>query len=232
MLALIPARGGSKGLPGKNLRLLGGRPLIAHSITAALDAATITRVVVSTDSPDIAAAALAAGAEVPFLRAAELATDTASSLDVCLHAADLLSTPDAPVDALVLLQPTSPLRSPADIDAAVALFRARAAHAVISVTEDPHPIAWTRVLAPDGRLLPHPAFAAVPPGRRQDHPPTFHPNGALYVIAVPFLRAHRRLDSERTFGFPMPPERSVDIDTALDLAFAEALLAARTQGPA
>lgn len=230
MLALIPARGGSKGLVGKNLRPLGGRPLIAHTIRAALEARAITRVVVSTDAPEIAAAARRAGAEVPFMRPAALATDTASSLDVCLDACDALATPERPIDALALLQPTSPLRTAADIDAAVALFVARRANAVIAVTPDPHPIAWTRVLGPDGLLAPHPAFAGVPSGRRQDHPPTFHPNGAIYVISVPFLRAHRALESDRTYGYPMPPERSVDIDTALDLAVAEALLAALGQG--
>ena len=225
MLAIIPARAGSKGLPGKNLALLGDRPLVAHTIAAARGAARIDRVVVSTDSRAIADAATAAGAEVPFLRAASLSTDTASTADVCLDTCRRLAADGENIDAFTLLQPTSPLRSPADIDGAIALFEARSADAVIAVVENEHPVEWTRLVGEHGQLLPHPAFADLAARPRQDHPRTVRPNGAVYVVRTALLQLHGRFELDRTFAYEMPRHRSIDIDTADDLLIAEALLA-------
>lgn len=221
MLALIPARGGSKGFPGKNIAELAGRPLIAHTIAAAKAADSVHRVVVSTDDEQIGAAARAAGAELPFVRPPELATDEASTADVIRHAAEAEGL--GPEDSLVLLQPTSPLRTAGDIDEAVALFEARHADAVISVTAHEHPLAWAQLLNEDGLLLPHPSLAAE--GRRQDLTVTYRPNGAIYVIRLKNFLRYGQIRGPRTYGYAMPAERSVDVDTPFDLRLAACLLA-------
>ena len=178
MLALIPARGGSKGLPGKNIKLLAGVPLIAWSIRAAQAARTITRIVVTTDDPAIAAVALEHGAEVPCLRPAELAGDDSPAWAAYLHMADELERRgSAAVEAFTILQPTSPLRTAGDIDAAVELFRARQAQAVISVSATPHPASWLRRIDSDGVLRPF-LDGPLANANRQQCPPTFMPNGA------------------------------------------------------
>ncbi len=220
MLALIPARGGSKGFPRKNVATLAGRPLIAHTIEAAKAAASVDRVVVSTDDEEIGAAARAAGAELPFTRPAALATDEAATADVIRHAVRALGLGDD--DAFVLLQPTSPLRTAQDIDEAIALFQDRDADAVISVTAHEHPLAWAQLLNEDGLLLPHPSLAAE--GRRQDLTVTYRPNGAIYVIRLANFLRHGQIRGPRTYGYAMPPERSVDIDTPFDLRLAACLL--------
>lgn len=220
VLAIIPARGGSKGLPRKNVLPLGGLPLIAWTVRAALCAPGVARTVVSTDDEEIADAARQAGAEVPFRRPAELASDTATAADVVAHVLESLGW-QGPV---VLLQPTSPFRTAGDIEAAHALWQASNAPSCVSVraaAESP----WLMFgMQNDGhlqRLLPEPAGGL----RRQDLPRAFTLNGALY-----FLRAARFLDDRQflhpqSVGYEMAPDRSVDIDTAADMAEAEALLA-------
>lgn len=218
-LALIPARAGSKGLPGKNLRELQGQPLIAHSVRHALDAG-VDRVVVSTEDGAIADAARLAGAEVPFVRPAPLASDEASSLDVILHAADTLSL--GPECVLVLLQPTSPLRTGADIRACVDLHE-RSGRSVVSVTEHGKPLAWLYELGAEGALTPaFPELGEV--ARRQDARAMYYPNGAVYVWTVERIRAERTSLPADTLGYVMPAERSVDIDTLMDWRLVEALL--------
>ncbi|BAS28215.1 acylneuraminate cytidylyltransferase family protein [Limnochorda pilosa] len=220
-LGLIPARAGSKGIPGKNLRLLGGVPLIVRTIEVALEA-QLDQVVVSTDGPDIAEVSKRAGARVPFLRPAELATDDAATVDVVRHALMWLRQREATEpETVVLLQPTSPLRTAEHIREALELFSRGHGRTVVSVTPTDHPPHWTYTLSAEGTLLP------VVPGnwaaRRQDLPPTFRLNGAIYVFPAAKAEGDRLWD-ERSLAYVMPPEASVDIDTELDWQLAEILL--------
>lgn len=219
ILGLIPARGGSKGIPRKNIRPIAGKPLIAWTIEVALAANTIDRVVVTTDDPEIAAVATAYGADVPFLRPAELACDETPGIDPVLHALDLLPG----FNAVVLLQPTSPLRTAGDIDAAMALADAGTGANVVSVTEAKH-AAWTFPMNTAGILEIGEIDRAT---RRQDLPVRFSLNGAIYVAPVACLREHRGFLVPGTLGYAMPAERSVDIDAPIDWRLAELLLAGR-----
>ena len=225
MLAIIPARGGSKGLPGKNIANLGGKPMIAWTIEAARDATFVTRVIVSTDDREIARVARAHGAEVPFLRPAELATDTARAVDAFIYTVNRMEKQDRlRADAICVLQPTSPLRSSGDVDAAITLFHEQRADSVISVTESAHPITWTRRVGPEGHLLELPELEHDPTDNRQAYETTVQLNGAVVVFDYPFLQAGRSYYSEKTYAYVMPANRSVDVDTALDLAFCEFLV--------
>lgn len=218
-LGLIPARGGSKGIPRKNVLPIAGRPLIAWTIAAARAASAIDRVVVTTDDAEIAAVAAEHGAEVPFLRPAELARDETPGIDPVLHALDMLPG----VDTLVLLQPTSPLRTADDIDAAAALSAAHDGATVVGVTAAAH-AGWTFAMDAGGVLDIGTAGIAA---RRQDMVPQFTLNGAIYVSAVDRLRAMHSFLTPGTVGYPMPLERSVDIDTTFDWRVAEMLLGDR-----
>jgi len=222
VLAVIAARGGSKGLPGKNLRLVGGRPMVAWSALAATSSALVDRVVISTDDPAIAAAAVAAGAEAPFIRPAELADDEAGIAPVLIHAIDAL---DGAWDYIVLLQATSPLRRGEDIDACVSLCDGTGAPAVIAVTRPPKSPYWSVTLDGEGRM--HRLIEAPPVDRRQALPPTFMPNGAVYVARVEWFRRSLSFVGADTRAYVMPPERSVDVDDELDLLMAEALISQR-----
>lgn len=223
MIVIVPARGGSKGLPGKNVRAFAGEPLIVHTLRAALAAEQVERVVVSTDDDAIIAVARSVpGIEVPFRRPPHLATDDASAVDAYLHVADALGIIDgtAPRDICVLL-PTAPLRLPSDIDAAIALYRATSAEVVFSVTES-KPLAWCQYMNGDGRLVPA-LGAAAGICNRQEFRAAWVPNGSIYVLDVETLRRTRTYFGPATYGYRMPPERSVDIDTEADFVAAEAL---------
>ncbi len=219
VLALVTARGGSVGLPGKNLLQVGGRSLLARAIAAGQGAASVDRVVLSSDNPEIIQAALMAGCEVPFVRPAELAIGEARSIDVVRHALALL--PET-YDLLVLLQPTSPLRLAADIDAAVRLCVARGAPACVSLTPADKPPHWMHALSEHQTLQP-----VLPDhdraSRRQDLPPAYAVNGAVYVARTDWIAEHDSFVGPETVGYVMPRERSIDIDDALDLMLAEAI---------
>lgn len=219
ILALIPARGGSKGLPGKNIRLLAGKPLIAWSIEAALASRYLSRVVVSSEDETILDRARAYGAETPFVRPESLARDDTPGIDVVLHALDALPG----FDWVVLLQPTSPLRTTGDIDASIQRCLESGAPACVSVCEADASPWWMFSLDGDGRMrsfLP----PEQRPARRQDLPALYALNGAVYVARVDWLRQTRSFLTEETVAYVMPPERSVDIDTAFDLRLAECLV--------
>ncbi len=227
IIGVVPARGGSKGLPGKHLRPLAGRPLIAWTFDAARASRMLDRVVLSTDDDAIAQVAREHGVEVPFMRPATLATDDAPMLDVLVHAvSELTAAGDAP-DAVVLLQPTSPLRTAAHIDDAVRLLESSGADAVVSVVPVPHRFNPVSVMRLDGdRLLPVTDGPAVT--RRQDKPLVYARNGPA-VVAV---RTHVLVDGRSLYGrdtraLPMSEPDSVDIDTEWDLAVAELALARR-----
>jgi N-acylneuraminate cytidylyltransferase len=211
VLAVIPARGGSKGVPRKNLRPVGGRPLLAWTIEQARAVAGLDRIVVSSDDAEILEVARAWGAETPFVRPAELAADTTPGIDPVLHAIEALPG----YDYVVLLQPTSPLRRPGDIDACLRQALGRGAPACLSVTAaEPSPY-WMFRMDAAGRLAPVLEDGPLP-ARRQDLPPVFVINGAIYVAATDWLLRHRSFVSPETIGFEMPRDRSLDLDTEED----------------
>lgn len=220
VLAIIPARGGSKGLPGKNIKLLHGKPLLAYTLEAAQRSRYIDRIILSTESEAIAHVAKAMGVDVPFLRPAELATDETPTMDVVVHVMD--SLPEQ-YDILVVLQPTSPLRTTKDIDNCLELLLEKEGNAALSVVEIDHPVEWANVIPEDGRIdnfIP-PAIRFTP---RQNLPKRYRVNGAVFVAKTDYLLAHRNFFHQDCYAYVMPKERSVDIDDQLDFAFAEFLL--------
>jgi CMP-N,N'-diacetyllegionaminic acid synthase len=218
LLVLIPARGGSKGVPRKNIRLLAGIPLIAHTIRAALSANGIERVIVSTDDLEIAGVAAQWGAEVPFIRPAELSTDNTPGIDPVLHA--LQKIPDA--TKILLLQPTSPLRTVADIEGIIAFMAQHRCPSVVSVTATPKHPQWMMRINPSHELTP--LLPQLGADARQHLEPAYVLNGALYLCDRVWLQNQRSFVGPGTLGYLMPPERSVDIDTPLDWLWAETLL--------
>lgn len=221
VLGIIPARGGSKGIKKKNLAPLVGKPLIAYSIESALAANSLHRTIVSTDSEEIAEVCKALGADVPFMRPAVLAQDDTPTLPVIQHALDTLQDT---FDAVMILQPTSPFRSPADIDAAVEMLAANAdADSVISVVKvgDNHPARMK--LIRDGWLV-DPSFAEETEGqRRQDLPEMFLRNGAIYLTRTEVIMKQNSLKGKRSLAYVMPELRSVNIDSEMDLLVAKAV---------
>lgn len=227
MLYLIPARGGSKGVPGKNIRPLGGVPLIGHTIRQALAVAeSPEQVVVSTDSDEIAEIARREGAYLPFMRPAGLATDTASSRDVMLHAADWWTASPGFVEGepLVLLQPTSPFRNPEDISEAVRLFREKRPDMVVSVkaaATNPYYNAYEcdetgvlRISKGDGGIT-----------RRQDAPPVWEFDGSIYVINPESLRRYPSLAAmPEILPLVNSVKHNIDIDSELDFRLAEMII--------
>lgn len=222
-MAIIPARGGSKGIPDKNIRPVAGAPLIAHVIRAAQKSAHITRIVVSTDSDAIAAAAKAEGAEV-VQRPAEISGDTASSESALLHVLQQLDDTEHYRPALlVFLQCTSPLSLPEDIDAAIETLRREGADSALTATPF-HGFIWRT--GSDGGAVGVNHEKQVRP-RRQDRAPEFLENGAIYVMNAAMFREKRHRFFGRTALSLMPAERSLDIDSLEDLAVAERVLTAR-----
>ncbi|MBF0124381.1 MAG: acylneuraminate cytidylyltransferase family protein [Magnetococcales bacterium] len=224
VLAVIPARGGSRGVPRKNVRLLAGRPLIAWSIGAAQACPAIDRLIVSSEDDEIIEVAQQWGCEVPFRRPAALATDHASSIDVLLHALDTLADQQQRYDWLLLLQPTSPLRTDEDIQMALRLCRRDDVAAVVSLVAAAHPPQWSYYLDHDV-LQPVMAGPVIP--RRQDLPQAYTLNGAVFMARVDWLRHNRSFLTAESRGFVMPAERSIDIDSELDFALAELLARSR-----
>ena len=218
LLALIPARGGSKGIPRKNIRSFCGKPLLQWSIDVALAAPSVDRVVVSTDNPEIAEIARAGGAEVPFIRPPELSSDTASGIAPVLHV--LQQLPD--VSDLLLLQPTSPLRRVEDVEEMIALSQKIGSDAMVSVTPSSKHPAWMYALSPEQVMQP---LLDIPDAScRQQLPPAYVLNGALYLASRSLLEQERSFLTINTVGYVMPPERSVDIDTLLDWQWGEFLM--------
>lgn len=221
MIAIIPARGGSKGLPGKNVRPLNGKPLIAYAIEAALKAKNIDRVIISTDDEEIARVAVEYGAELPFMRPAELASDTAMAIDNYIYNIGRLEEEGGkPIDAFVVLQPTSPLRIAEDIDGAIELFEQKKADSVISYCQEAHPVTWHKYLDDEGRFVD--IFDANIKNR-QDNRVSYYPNGAVYVFRTSMIR-ERKYYTDKSYAYVMPRTRSVDIDFIEDFEYAEFLL--------
>ncbi len=218
VLAIIPARGGSRRLPGKNLMPLHGQPMIAWTIRAALEATFVDRVILSSDDEAIMAAAANLGCEVPFRRPDHLATDDATTIDVILHALKAAVKSEAsPPDMVIILQPTSPLRLPEDIDGAVQRCRERRAASCISVTDLPKPKSFYARRTPSDALKTGGVFMTG------DGSEPVLINGAVYAVETEHLLRTGTLYGDSTVTWSMPFERSVDIDTSGDFALAEAL---------
>jgi N-acylneuraminate cytidylyltransferase/CMP-N,N'-diacetyllegionaminic acid synthase len=223
VLALIPARGGSKGLPGKNLRKLCGRPLIEWSIDFALSCNEIDAVVVSTEDEIIAKVARLAGAEVPFLRPLALAEDSSSTIEVVLHALEILEKQSRIFDIILLLEPTSPLREVSDIRNALQRMKHLKASSIVSVVrcETVHP-AFMFSATETGRLVPF--LAASPTGlRRQDVQPLFSLEGSLYISTVETFRKQRSFYHKETIYYEVEKWKSFEIDDMVDFQIIEAI---------
>lgn len=220
VLAVIPARGGSKGVLRKNIRPLAGKPLIAWTIEAARQSRYIDYVAVSSEDIEIIDVARAWGAEIPFVRPASLACDETLGIEPVMHAISELPG----YDYVVLLQPTSPLRVAADIDACLKRCNELGAPSCVSVVEPDHHPFWMFQLDHAGRLEP---LFPDRPARRQDLPPVFALNGAVYVADTKWLKAKKSFLAAGCCGYPMPMARSIDIDTIGDFQHAEQLLEER-----
>jgi len=223
ILALITARGGSKRLPGKNIRMLGGKPLIVWSIDVAKDIPEICDVLVSTDDPEIQMISTEAGASVPWLRPADLATDTAGSDDVALHAMEWYEREKGAIDALLLLQPTSPFRTNETVRKGIELFKRHDRQSVLGVSPvHDHPM-WTFKLEGD-YLVPFIRDHGVRT-RSQDLPSAYVINGSFYLIAPAELRRRRSFWGPTTIPLIMEsPQETLDIDTEWDFRMAEYFL--------
>lgn len=216
-LGLITARGGSKGVPRKNIRLLGDRPLLAYTADSALSARSLSRVVLSTEDEEIAAVGRHYGVDVPFMRPAELAQDSTPTLPVVEHALAMLEASGELYDAVCLLQPTNPLRRAEDIDACVELLASSEADCVISVLPVPHEYhpAWVYLPDAEGRLRLS-TGESQPVTRRQELPPAFHRDGSVYVTRREIITTRHSLYGDNVQGYVINPEYSANIDTEAD----------------
>jgi CMP-N,N'-diacetyllegionaminic acid synthase len=227
VLGIVTARGGSKGVPRKNIRELAGKPLLQWTAEAALEAKLLARVVLTTDDAEMADVGRRVGLDVPFMRPAELALDTTPSLPVIQHVVATLEAAGDRYDATCLLQPTSPLRVPGTIDRCLELLETTGADSVVTVLPvpaeyNPH---WVFFQDATGALVP--ALPDQPVTRRQDLPPAFHREGQVYATRRDVLMTGNSLYGARTIGYPIDPAESVNIDTPDDWRRAEALLGAR-----
>lgn len=223
ILALIPARGGSKRLPRKNVLPFMGKPLISWTIDAALKSKYIDRVVVSTEDNEIADIAQEYGAEVPFIRPKEIATDEATTIDVALHTISTLIKLGHNYDLILLLQPTSPLRSAEDINKIIELLDTSNSDCVISVCEAEHSPLWSNTL-PESKSLSGFLKKEILNKRSQDLDKYYRLNGSMYLCKINRLMAENTFFiKDKSIAYEMTQESSVDIDTHLDFIYAEVI---------
>lgn len=218
VLVVIPARGGSKGVPGKNIKPLNGKPLINYTVDEARKLFNDGQIIVSTDSPDIKACVEDAGLKVPFLRPAELATDTAGTYEVLLHAVDFYEKSGKSAEILVLLQPTSPFRTAGHIKDALELYSPDI-DMVVSVKEtssNPYYVLFEET--EDGYLKKSKEANFT---RRQDCPKVYEYNGAIYIINIASLKQHPLSAFKKVVKYEMDEVTSHDIDTMFDWKLAE-----------
>lgn len=222
-LAIVTARGGSKGLKGKNIKELCGKPLINYTIDAAMKSKYIKRVVVSTDNEDIAKVAKKAGAEIPCMRPEDLATDNASSIDVVLHMINYLKeTENYNPEFIILLQPTSPLRDYKHIDEAIEKLLKTDMDAIVSVCESEVNPYWSNIF--NGEKLEYFIEEGKKITRRQDLPNVYRINGAIYAIKTNVFIEEKTFEPESLTGYIMSSKDSIDIDEALDFKLAEIIM--------
>jgi len=230
VLAVIPARGGSRRVPRKNLRDVAGKPLVAHAVEQVGEASVVDEAVVSTDDPEIRSVARKYGGNVPFERPARLATDTAASVDVVAHALDWFAARDETFDVVAMVQATVPFRTPADVDGAIRALYEADADSVVTVSEFGAPPLWSVAVDDDDLLYPQfqpDVLWADEVPRSQDLPRLLHPNGAVLAVRTAVFAEQRSFYTERTTGYEMPPSRSIDVDNEFDLDLARALAAYR-----
>lgn len=221
MIAIIPARGGSKGLPGKNLRNLNGKPLIAYTIEAALKSKYITRLILSTDDVKIAKIAKQYGAEVPFMRPSHLATDNAKAIDAYKYTCERLEGEEnIEISEFMVLQPTSPFRTAKHIDEAVDLYKNKKADSVIGYCQEHHPIIWHKYITEAGKIE---SIFEGTIRNRQEEKPTYFPNGAIYIFKRKIIEQELYF-TDKSFAYIMNRQDSVDIDSLEDFEYAEFLL--------
>ncbi len=218
ILGIIPARGGSKRLPNKNILEIAGKPLIAHTIESAIQSKFIDKVIVSTDSNEIARISKKYNAEVPFIRPAELSDDKASSIDVIFHCIEHFKSEGCHFDYVVLLQPTSPLRSSDDIDKAFELMSEETS-AVVSVCKSEHPPSWMYTLS-EGRYINKNPDAED----KTERSSFYRLNGAIYISKIDYLDENNGFIGYKTKAYIMPAEKSIDIDTPIDFELCKLLL--------
>jgi CMP-N-acetylneuraminic acid synthetase len=224
MLAIIPARGGSKGIPRKNLALLGGKPLIQHTIEAAQKCHSITRIVLTTDDEEITVLGASLGLDTSYKRPPELAQDDTSMSATLAHCLHWAQEAQGAFKEFILLQPTSPLRTATDIDSAISLFFLSNKNSLVSVNEmSEHPFECVELKHQDWEYL---AINTSGASRRQDYQKKyFYINGAIYITRVDaFKKSGKIVDERSVCFFPMIREHSVDIDETFDLLFAQAIL--------
>jgi CMP-N,N'-diacetyllegionaminic acid synthase len=222
VLGIIPARGGSKGIPGKNIKLVAGKPLIAYSIQSALESHVLDDLVISTDSEEIAICASDLGVPTHVLRPSHLATDDAITIDVIIHEINKYETAhDVTVDILVLLQPTAPLRTGDDIGRAFQLYKQTGAESLVSVYEasSVHPAIMYTLNYEDGRMTPY-LDQGDQVVRRQKFIPVFIRNGAIYIVSRRIIFEQNKLISDQPVAYVMPREKSINIDEPYDLELA------------
>ena len=221
MIAIVPARCGSKGLPGKNIKDLLGKPMIVYTIEEALKSKYITDVIISTDCKEIEEVALKYGAKSHFLRPEFLASDSAKAIDNYIYTTDRLNNEFGyEIEKFVVLQPTSPLRLVEDIDGAIELFTKKNADSVISYTEEHHPIEWHKYISDEGK------FENIFEEKllnRQDMKPSFFPNGAVFVFSCDLIKQNQYY-SDNSYAYIMPRFRSIDVDTLEDFKYIEFLM--------
>jgi N-acylneuraminate cytidylyltransferase len=222
VLAVVPARGGSKGLPRKNVLPLAGKPLLAWTLQAAQASRYLDRTILSSDDDEIIATGQQYGGDAPFKRPTQLAVDTTTTLDVVFHVLEQFPA----FDIVVILQPTSPLRSAADIDAALEHLIDSGARSCVSVTEPDKSPYWCYGVNEQGRLAPL-LDSELASRRRQDLPTAYTLNGAVYAAHVDWLKQQQGFVGTDTVAHVMPRERSLDIDTLLDMQICEAVIAAK-----
>lgn len=222
ILAVIPARGGSKGIPRKNIKQLGGKPLIAWTIEEAQKSKYIDRLILSSEDEEIISVAKSYGCDVPFVRPIALAQDETPGIAPILHA--LQQTPG--YDIVVVLQPTSPLRKVNDIDDSLAFLEQRQAAVCISISEVTKNPYWMFTL--DGNLNLHKILETNNMiARRQDLPKIYAPNGALYISKIEYIKKYNSFYTKDTLGYIMPAERAHDIDIELDFLICNHLLTSK-----
>lgn len=225
IIAIIPARSGSKGLPDKNIKIVCGRPLIDYTIKAAIDSECFETIMVSTDSKRYAEIAMECGADVPFMRSNRTSGDAAGSWDVVR---EILKNYEEKMgiiyDYVALLQPTSPLRSAKDIKAAVRMLDMEHVNSVVSVTETEHPIQWCFPLPTDCSMSEY-AKSPYNNVRRQELKKHYQENGAIYLVSAnKILSNNYNLYKDKCYAYIMPRERSIDIDSKMDLIVLEAII--------
>ncbi len=218
MIAIVPARCGSKGLPGKNIKDLLGKPMIAYTIEEALKSKYITEVIISTDCKEIEEVAVRYGAKSPFLRPEYLASDSAKAIDNYIYTIDRLNKEfNYDIKNFIVLQPTSPLRTVEDIDGAIELFKGKNADSVVSYTEEHHPIEWHKYVTEDGK------FENIFEEKllnRQEIKKSYFPNGAVFVFDYELIKQGKYY-SDNSYAYIMPRFRSIDVDTIEDFKYIE-----------